>query len=57
MHILKSYKNIASYIEDIDFLLQEKLVALQRGIVSCELAGGHVGGTEASVMAALHHYM
>lgn len=47
---------MVSYIEDRDYVLQEKLVALQRGIVSCELAGGHVGGTEASVMAALHHY-
>lgn len=56
-HILKSYKNMVSYIEDRDYLLQENLVALQRGIVSCELAGGHVGGTEASVMAALHRYL
>lgn len=48
---------MVSYIEDRDNLLQERLVALQRGIVSCELAGGHVGGTEASVMAALHRYL
>lgn len=48
---------MVSYIEDRDYLLQDKLVALQRGIVSCELAGGHVGGTEASVLAALHNYL